>query len=54
MSFPLYGLTAEKSYTNLWRVLTHSHDTKFTYKFDKENISFLDLNVISSNIKQSL
>ena len=28
-----------------------SHDIKFAYEFDKENISYLDLQVISSNGK---
>ena len=28
-----------------------SHNIKFTYKFDKENILFLDLKVISANGK---
>ena len=28
-----------------------SHDIKFTYEFDEENISFLDLKVVSSDGK---
>ena len=28
-----------------------SYDIKFTYEFDKENMPFLDLEVISSNDK---
>ena len=53
----LYSKTIDcHQYRGLWRIITEkfnsfSYDINFTYKFDKENISFLDLNVISSNGK---
>ena len=48
MTFSLYGPTLQKFLENF---NSFGHDIKFTYEFDKERISFLDLKIISSNSK---
>ena len=52
MTFSLYGPTVKKILKkDLEDFHSFSYDIKFTYEFDKESVSFLDLKAFSSNGK---